>query len=432
MEIKRDYYLDKLIRKKDNGFIKIITGIRRSGKSYLLNKLFYNHLIQSGVDKNHIIKFAFDSGRDLLKIGENLIDLDVLSGERLVDPNKFLDYIMSQTNNNDKFYILLDEVQLLKSFEQILNGFLRQDNFDVYVTGSNSKFLSKDVITEFAGRGDEIHIMPLVFSEFLQTYDGDKEDAFAEYQVYGGLPAQVLMKTDEDKMNYLKVQLENVYLRDIVHRYDIRLTSELEDLLNILASGISSLTNPSKIVSTFKSIKKSKISANTIDKFIGYFEDSFILKRVYRYDVKGRKYIETPYKIYFEDVGLRNARLNFRQIEPTHLMENIIYNELRYRGYMVDVGMVMKRENINNKDTKKQLEVDFIANLGSKRYYIQSAYSLPSIEKINQEKASLLHIDDSFKKIIIVKDRIKPFLDENGILTINLFDFLLDKNSLDL
>lgn len=432
MEIKRDYYLDKLIRKKDNGFIKIITGIRRSGKSYLLNNLFYNNLIQSGIDKNYIIKFAFDSSRDLLKIGENLIDLDVLSGERLVNPNKFLDYIMSQTNNNDKFYILLDEVQLLKSFEQILNGFLRQDNFDVYVTGSNSKFLSKDVITEFAGRGDEIHIMPLVFSEFLQTYDGDKEDAFAEYQVYGGLPAQVLMKTDEDKMNYLKVQLENVYLRDIVHRYDIRLTSELEDLLNILASGISSLTNPSKIVSTFKSIKKSKISVNTIDKFIGYFEDSFILKRVYRYDVKGRKYIETPYKIYFEDVGLRNARLNFRQIEPTHLMENIIYNELRYRGYMVDVGMVMKRENINNKDIKKQLEVDFIANLGSKRYYIQSAYSLPSIEKINQEKASLLHIDDSFKKIIIVKDRIKPFLDENGILTINLFDFLLDKNSLDL
>ncbi len=432
MEIKRDYYLDKLIRKKGNGFIKIITGIRRSGKSYLLNNLFYNNLIQSGIDKNHIIKFAFDSSRDLLKIGENLIDLDVLSGERLVNPNKFLDYIMSQTNNNDKFYILLDEVQLLKSFEQILNGFLRQDNFDVYVTGSNSKFLSKDVITEFAGRGDEIHIMPLVFSEFLQTYDSDKEDAFAEYQVYGGLPAQVLMKTDEDKMNYLKVQLENVYLRDIVHRYDIRLTSELEDLLNILASGISSLTNPSKIVSTFKSIKKSKISVNTIDKFIGYFEDSFILKRVYRYDVKGRKYIETPYKIYFEDVGLRNARLNFRQIEPTHLMENIIYNELRYRGYMVDVGMVMKRENINNKDIKKQLEVDFIANLGSKRYYIQSAYSLPSIEKINQEKASLLHIDDSFKKIIIVKDRIKPFLDENGILTINLFDFLLDKNSLDL
>lgn len=240
------------------------------------------------------------------------------------------------------------------------------------------------------------------------------------------------MKIDEDKMNYLKGQLENVYLRDIVHRYNIRLTSELEDLLNILASGISSLTNPSKIASTFRSIKKSKISANTIYKFIVYFEDSFILKRVYRYDVKGRKYIGTPYKIYFEDVGLRNARLNFRQIEPTHLMENIIYNELRYRGYMVDVGMVIKRENINNKDIKKQLEVDFIANLGGKRYYIQSAYSLPSIEKINQEKASLLNIDDSFKKIIIVKDRIKPFLDENGILTINLFDFLLNKESLDL
>lgn len=431
MEIKRDYYLDKLIGKKDNGFIKIITGIRRSGKSYLLNNLFYNHLLENGVDNKHIIKFAFDSGRDLLKIGEDLMDLDVLSGERLVDPKKFLDYIMSKTNDKEKFYILLDEVQLLKSFEQVLNGFLRQDNFDVYVTGSNSRFLSKDVITEFAGRG-EIHVMPLVFSEFLQTYDGDKEDAFAEYQVYGGLPAGTLMKRDEDKMNYLKGQLENVYLQDIVHRYDIRLTSELEDLLNILASGISSLTNPSKIASTFKSIKKSKISANTIDKFIGYFEDSFILKRVYRYDVKGRKYIGTPYKIYFEDVGLRNARLNFRQIEPTHLKENIIYNELRYRGYMVDVGMVIKRESNKNKDIKKQLEVDFIANLGNKRYYIQSAYSLPSAGKTNQEKASLLNIDDSFKKIIIVKDRIKPFLDENGILTINLFDFLLDKDSLDL
>ena len=432
MEIKRDYYLDKLIRKKDNGFIKVITGIRRSGKSYLLNKIFYNYLIQRGIDKNHIIKFAFDSGRDLLKIGEDLIDLDVLSGDRLVDPKKFLDYIMKKTNDDDKFYILLDEVQLLKSFEQVLNGFLRQDNFDVYVTGSNSRFLSKDVITEFAGRGDEIYIMPLVFSEFLQTYDGDIEDAFAEYQVYGGLPAAALLKTDEDRMNYLKGQLENVYLRDIVHRHDIRLTSELEDLLNILSSSISSFTNPSKIASTFRSIKKSKISANTIDKFIGYFEDSFILKKVHKYDVKGRKYIGTPYKIYFEDVGIRNARLNFRQIEPTHLMENIIYNELRYRGYMVDVGMVMKRENINNKDIKKQLEVDFIANLGSKRYYIQSAYSLPSIEKINQENASLLNIDDSFKKIIIVKARIKPCLDEKGILTINLFDFLLDKDSLDL
>ena len=432
MEIKRDYYLEKLIRKKDNGLIKIITGIRRSGKSYLLNHLFYNHLLGSGVDENHIIKFAFDSGRDLLKIGEDLMDLDVLSGERLVDPKKFLDYIMSKTKGGEKFYLLLDEVQLLASFEQVLNGFLRQDDFDVYVTGSNSKFLSKDVITEFAGRGDEIHVMPLVFSEFLQTYDGDKEDAFADYQVYGGLPAQALMKTEEDKMNYLKGQLENVYLRDIVHRYDIRLTAELEDLLNILASGTATLTNPTKLASTFSSIKKSKISANTIDKFIGYFEDSFMLKRVYRYDVKGRKYIGTPYKLYFEDVGLRNARLNFRQIEPTHLMENIIYNELRYRGYMVDVGMVVKREkDKNNKDIKKQLEVDFIANLGSKRYYIQSAYRLLSVEKMNQEKASLLTIDDSFKKIIIVNDRVKPFLDDHGILTMNLFDFLLNKESLD-
>ena len=433
MEIKRDYYLNKLIRKMDNGFIKVITGIRRSGKSYLLNNIFFNYLIESGVDENHIIKFAFDSGQDLLKIGEDLMDLDILSGERLVNPKKFLEYVFARTNNDEKYYILLDEVQLLASFEQVLNGFLRQKNFDVYVTGSNSKFLSKDVITEFAGRGDEIHIMPLVFSEFLQSYDGDKEDAFAEYQVFGGLPAQALMKSDEDKMNYLKNQLSNVYIRDIVNRYDVRLNSELEDLLNILASGISTLTNPSKIESTFLSVKKSKISANTIDKYIDYFEDSFLIKRVHRYDVKGRKYIGTPYKIYFEDVGLRNARLNFRQIEPTHLMENIIYNELRFRGYMVDVGTVIKREyGPNDKDLKKQLEVDFIANLGSKKYYVQSAYSIPSNEKLEQEKASLINIDDSFKKIIVVKDRIKPSLDEHGILTINLFDFLLDMNSLDL
>ena len=432
MEIKRDFYLDKLIRKMNNGFIKVITGIRRCGKSYLLNTIFYNYLIESGVDEEHIIKFAFDSGDDLLKIGEDLLDLDILSGERLVDPKKFLEYIKDKTQTKDKYYILLDEVQLLASFEQVLNGFLRQDNFDVYVTGSNSKFLSKDIITEFAGRGDEIHVMPLSFSEYMQTTSLDKEDAFAEYQVFGGLPALCSMDNDEDKMNYLKTQLDNVYLRDIVNRYDIRSDSELAELLNVLASGMSSLTNPSKIEATFESSKQTKISANTIDKFIEYFEDSFILKRAYRYDVKGRKYIGTPYKIYFEDVGLRNARLNFRQIEPTHLMENIIYNELRHRGYMVDVGVIMTREkDKNDKDVRKQREVDFIANLGTKRYYIQSAYSLPSAEKAEQEKKSLLNIDDSFKKIIIVKDRVKAFLDDNGIVTINLFDFLLNKDSLD-
>lgn len=432
MEIKRDFYLDKLIRKMNNGFIKVITGIRRCGKSYLLNKIFYNYLIKSGVDEEHIIKFAFDSGDDLLKIGEDLMDLDILSGERLVDPKKFLEFIKNRTKTKDKYYILLDEVQLLASFEQVLNGFLRQDNFDVYVTGSNSKFLSKDIITEFAGRGDEIHVMPLSFSEYMQSTSLDKEDAFAEYQVFGGLPALCSMDNDEDKMNYLKTQLDNVYLRDIVNRYDIRLDSELADLLNVLASGMSTLTNPSKIEATFESSKQTKISANTIDKFIEYFEDSFILKKVYRYDVKGRKYIGTPYKIYFEDVGLRNARLNFRQIEPTHLMENIIYNELRYRGYMVDVGVVMTREkDKNDKDVRNKREVDFIANLGTKRYYIQSAYSLPSVEKTEQEKASLLNIDDSFKKIIVVKDRVKAFLDDNGIVTMNLFDFLLNKDSLD-
>lgn len=432
MEIKRDFYLDKLIRKMNNGFIKVITGIRRCGKSYLLNTIFYNYLIESGVEEEHIIKFAFDSGDDLLKIGENLMDLDILSGERLVDPKKFLEYIKEKTNTNDKYYILLDEVQLLASFEQVLNGFLRQDNFDVYVTGSNSKFLSKDIITEFAGRGDEIHVMPLSFSEYMQSTSLEKEDAFAEYQVFGGLPALCSMDNDEDKMNYLKTQLDNVYLRDIVNRYDIRLGGELGDLLNVLASGMSTLTNPSKIEATFSSSLKLKISANTIDKFIEYFEDSFMLKRAYRYDVKGRKYIGTPYKIYFEDLGLRNARLNFRQIEPTHLMENIIYNELRHRGYMVDVGMVMTREkDKNDKDIKKQREVDFIANLGTKRFYIQSAYSLASAEKAEQEKASLLNIDDSFKKIIIVKDRLKVHFDDNGIAMINLFDFLLNKDSLD-
>lgn len=432
MEIIRDFYLDKLIRKMNNGFIKIITGIRRCGKSYLLNTIFYNYLIESGVDEEHIIKFAFDSGDDLLKIGEDLMDLDILSGERLVDPKKFLEYIKDKTKTKDKYYILLDEVQLLTSFEQVLNGFLRQDKFDVYVTGSNSKFLSKDIITEFAGRGDEIHVMPLSFSEYMQTTNLDKEDAFAEYQVFGGLPALCSMDSDEDKMNYLKTQLDNVYLRDIVNRYDIRLDGELAELLNVLASGMSSLTNPSKIEATFESSKKIKISANTIDKFIEYFEDSFMLKRAFRYDVKGRKYIGTPYKIYFEDVGLRNARLNFRQIEPTHLMENVIYNELRHRGYMVDVGMVMTREkDKNDKDIRKQREVDFIANLGTKRYYIQSAYSLTSAEKAKQEKASLLNIDDSFKKIIVVKDRVKAFMDDNGIVTINLFDFLLNKDSLD-
>lgn len=432
MEIKRDFYLDKLIRKMNNGFIKVITGIRRCGKSYLLNKIFYNYLMKSGVDEEHIIKFAFDSGDDLLKIGEDLMDLDILSGERLVDPKKFLEFIKNRTKTKDKYYILLDEVQLLASFEQVLNVFLRHDNFDVYVTGSNSKFLSKDIITEFAGRGDEIHVMPLSFSEYMQSTSLDKEDAFTEYQVFGGLPALCSMDNDEDKMNYLKTQLDNVYLRDIVNRYDIRLDSELADLLNVLASGMSTLTNPSKIEATFESSKQTKISANTIDKFIEYFEDSFILKKVYRYDVKGRKYIGTPYKIYFEDVGLRNARLNFRQIEPTHLMENIIYNELRYRGYMVDVGVVMTREkDKNDKDVRNKREVDFIANLGTKRYYIQSAYSLPSVEKTEQEKASLLNIEDSFKKIIIVKDRVKAFLDDNGIVTMNLFDFLLNKDSLD-
>lgn len=431
MEIKRDLYLEKLIRKRDNGFIKVITGIRRSGKSYLLNKIFYRYLLESGVEEDHILRFAFDSANDLVKIGEDLLEEDLLGGQRLVDPKNFLRYLQEKTAGSGKYYLLLDEVQLLASFEQVLNGFLRQEHLDVYVTGSNSKFLSKDVITEFAGRGDEIHVYPLTFSEYFQAYPGDKEDAFAEYQVYGGLPAQRLLDAEEDKMIYLEGQLENVYLRDIIRRYDLRLETELGELLNVLASGISSLTNPQRIADTILSKQKKKIASTTIDKFIDYFEDAFLLKRVYRYDVKGRKYIGTPYKIYFEDLGLRNARLNFRQIEPTHLMENIIFNELRSRGYRVDVGVVTKRAgDAAGKDQKKQLEVDFIASLGNKKYYLQSAYQLSSEKKIQQEKASFLAIGDSFKKILVVQDRIKPFFDADGILVMNLFDFLLNPDSL--
>lgn len=432
MEIKRDAYLNKLIRKKENHLIKIITGIRRCGKSYLLNTLFYNHLLESRVPKENIIRFAFDSGRDLMKIGENILEMDALSGQRIVNPTKFLNYIMQKTSQDEKYYLLLDEVQLLGSFEYVLNGFLREDNLDVYVTGSNSKFLSKDVLTEFAGRGDEIHVLPLSFSEFMQGFDGEKADGFAIYQLYGGLPALINIANEEDKIAYLKQQIENVYLKDIVTRYNVKLEESLGELLNVVSSGISCLTNPNKISATFASVKKEKISANTIDKYLGYFEDSFMVTRVKRYDVKGRKYIGTPYKIYFEDLGLRNARLNFRQIEQTHIMENIIFNELRYRGFLVDVGTVIKREvNGSGKDVKKQLEVDFIATLGSKKYYIQSAYSLPDEEKVRQEKASLINIDDSFKKILIVKDIIRPTRDEKGIVTIGLYDFLLNKDSLD-
>ena len=332
MEIKRDVYLNRLIIRKHNGFIKVITGIRRSGKSYLLNNLFYNHLISEGVKSKNVIKFAFDSADDLLKIGVNPIAIDDARHDKTVDPEKFLNWILPLIADDDMHYLLLDEVQKLGAFESVLNGFLRKSNLDVYVTGSNSKFLSKDIITEFEGRGDEIHILPLSFSEYYAFKGGDKGEAFDDYSVYGGLPAVALMNDDTQKAAYLISQMNGLYLKDIIKRYNLSSDTMIGETLDVIASGISSLTNPKKIADTFETVKHETISAFTVDKYIGHMEDAFMLTRVKRYDVKGRKYIGTPYKMYFEDVGLRNARLNFRQIEGTHIMENIIYNELRYRG----------------------------------------------------------------------------------------------------
>jgi hypothetical protein len=431
MEIKRDVYLQKMIVRKNNGFIKIITGIRRAGKSYLLNTLFYRHLLETGTDEKHIIKFAFDSADDLTLIGEDLLLLDKTNGK--VDPHKFMAHVNACMVDGGQYYLLLDEVQRLGNFESVLNGYLRKNNLDVFVTGSNSKFLSSDIITEFAGRGDEIHVLPLSFSEFYSVYDGSKEEAFDDYMVYGGLPAIPAMRSDKQKIAYLETQMKNVYLSDIVKRYNLHSDETIGELLDILASGISSLTNPSKLSNAFKSVKSTTVSVITIDKYIKALEDAFIIGKAQRYDVKGKHYIATPYKIYFEDVGLRNARLNFRQVEGTHIMENILYNELRYRGYRVDVGMVESRErDENGKEIRKQLEIDFIANQGSKRYYIQSAYAIPDEEKRLQETRSFDKTGDSFKKIIIVAQSMKPRRDDKGYLTMGVKEFLLDPNSLEL
>lgn len=430
MEIKRDKYLEMLQIRRHNGFIKIITGIRRCGKSYLMNDIFYEKLRQEGVDESHIIKFAFDSAEDLLLIGEDLQDLFI--NKKKVDPKKFMTFISQRMIDNDMYYLLLDEVQNLGCFEAVLNGYLRKKNMDVYVTGSNSKFLSSDVLTEFAGRGDEIHVLPLSCSEFYANYQDGLDYAFDDYMIYGGLPAVALMKTSEQKSSYLKTQLQNVYLKDLVERNNLNSDENIGELLDIIASGISSLTNPTKLANTFKSIKNTSLSALTIDRYITYMQQAFILSKVNKYDVKGKKYINTPYKIYFEDVGLCNARLDFRQIEETHLMENIIYNELRYRGYNVDVGFVETRENIDGTLKRKQLEIDFVANQGNKRYYIQSAYDIPNEEKMKQETKSLDNIDDSFKKIIVVRNSIKPRRNEKGYLIVGLKEFLLDPNSLEL
>ena len=424
MEIRRDYYLNKLIQRRQNGLIKVITGVRRCGKSYLLNTIFYQHLLKSGVAEDHIIRFAFDSAEDLLRIGEKLIELE--KENRKIDPEKFMAYIQSQTTGDGLYYLLLDEVQLLGCFESVLNGYLRKSNMDIYVTGSNAKFLSSDIITEFSGRGDEIHMFPLSFSEFMSVYRGDKYEGLVEYMLYGGIPTVVLREDASDKAATLRRLFDEIYLSDICKRHRVKEKGELEDLLNILSSGIGSLTNPEKLKNTFRSVKKSNISANTIRRYIDYLEDSFLIESVQRYDIKGKYYIETPKKYYFSDLGLRNARLNFRQFERTHTMENAIYNELVMRGYNVDVGVVYTTEkNENHQTTRKPLEVDFICNMGSKRYYIQSAFSLPTEEKIEQEKRPLIKIEDSFKKIIVTGDVISPYYNDEGILTVSVYDFLL-------
>lgn len=417
MEIKRDIYLKKIINRMHNGLIKVITGIRRSGKSYLLFTIFKNYLKSEGVAEDHMIA----------------IELDMIENKKYRDPYVILDYIKGKITDDGDYYIFLDEVQLLEEFEGVLNSLLHIRNVDIYVTGSNSKFLSKDIITEFRGRGDEIHVYPVSFREYMEVFEGDKYEGWSLYVKYGGLPLTITMNTDEQRMEYLTKLFEETYIKDIIERNHIEKVQEINDLINILASGIGSLTNASKIEATFKSVIGSDICLNTIRTYIEYLKDAFIVSEANRFDVKGRKYIGTPLKYYFEDVGLRNARLGFRQVEETHLMENIIYNELRVRGCRVDVGVVIKRKRTEEGvQEKKQLEIDFVANMGSKRYYIQSAYSLPDDERRVQEKASLINVNDSFKKIIIVKDVIKPWHDDDGILTMSIYDFLLNEHSLDI
>lgn len=431
MVIQRDFYLEKLIQRKGNGLIKVITGIRRCGKSYLLNNLFYHHLLKSGVDAEHIIRFAFDSADDLYLIGESLIQIE--KEKRGVDPEKFMAYIRSKVIDNSVYYLLLDEVQMLDCFEAVLNGYLRKENMDVFVTGSNARLLSKDIATEFAGRGDEVHMYPLSFAEFMSVYKGDKYMGLSEYMLYGGIPLVVLRDGAGDKAAALQNLFSEIYLRDICKHNRVKNIGELEDLLNILSSAIESLTNPEKLKNTFRTAKKSRITSNTIRKYLGYFEDSFLIESAQRYDIKGKAYIETPKKYYFSDLGLRNARINFRQFEQTHSMENVIYNELRMRGYSVDVGVVpIAEKDAEGKVIRKQLEVDFVCNMGSLRYYIQSAYSLPDEAKRTQEIRPFRKIDDSFKKIIITKDIVSPHYDEYGILTVNVYDFLLDAKCLEM
>lgn len=416
MEIKRNRYLNTLISKKHNGLIKVITGMRRCGKSYLLFTLFKEHLLSDGIDEDHIIEIAFDA----------------FENKKYRDPDVLYPYLKEQIKDDAMYYVLLDEVQLLGEFESILNSLIRMKNVDVYVTGSNARFLSKDVITEFRGRGDEVHMYPLSFAEFMSVYSGTKQDGWNEYMLYGGIPLVLEFTTPDQKIAFLKSLFEETYISDIVGRHNIRNKAELEELLNILSSAIGSLTNPQKLSATFQTVKKKKISNSTIKRYIDYFCDSFLIDSAIRYDVKGKKYIDTPVKYYFTDMGLRNARLNFRQIEETHSMENIIFNELKMRGFNVDVGVIMQYET-NEKGTniRKQLEIDFVCNQGSKRYYIQSAYAIPDQAKMEQEQRSLMLTGDFFKRMIITKDTPAPYYNESGVLIMNVYDFLLNENSLD-
>lgn len=417
MKIGRDVYLNKLISKRHNGLIKVVTGMRRCGKSYLLFNLFKEYLVNEGVAENHIIEIAFDS----------------FENKRYRDPEVLFPYIMEKMSDERMYYVLLDEVRMLDDFESVLNSLGRKQNVDVYVTGSNAKFLSKDIITEFRGRGDEVHMYPLTFGEFMSVYDGDKQEGWRDYVLFGGIPLVLGFETADQKSDFLKSLFEETYISDITGRNNIRNKAELEELLNILSSAIGSLTNPSKLSATFKSVKNKSISKDTIIKYIDYLRDSFLIDSAIRYDIKGKKYINTPSKYYFTDLGLRNARLNFRQVEETHVMENIIFNELKVRGYNVDVGVVVMNEvDKNGKKIRKQLEVDFVCNKGSKRFYIQSAYALPDKEKMEQEQRSLVNTGDGFKKIIITKDAVAPLYNEEGILVMSVYDFLLNPDSMEI
>lgn len=417
VEIKREKYLKALTNRMHNGMIKVITGIRRCGKSYLIFKLFKHYLKEIHISDDHIIEIALDERKN----------------KHYRNPDVLLEYVENKITDSALYYLLLDEVQLLDEFEEVLNSLLHISNLDIYVTGSNSRFLSKDIITEFRGRGDEIHVFPLTFKEYMQGYSGDVYHGFADYIMYGGLPLILSMKTEEQKVEYLTRLFEETYIKDIRERNRIDKIQELNDLINVLASAVGSLTNPSKIEATFKSKLHSDISINTIRQYIAFLQDAFVIHEAQRFDVKGRKYIGSPLKYYFEDIGLRNARLGFRQHEETHLMENILYNELRARGFNVDVGVVPIRKMVSSGERERsQLEIDFIATLGSRKYYIQSAFSLPDAEKIKQEKTPLLNVGDSFKKIIIVHDTLNIRRDDDGITTMNIYDFLLNEHSLDM